>query len=722
MRGAWPWLLATLACAEIVPEPVQSRVGALGTLVVLELPSRESADGARGQIIRGGRWLEAIDEGRATLVLGYAETPEQLGWTEGAWAHDARARGRLRAPQALWAPDATSTWSDAESHRGDRALRALRFPVPDDELCARGEGCLAADPAAPGARWCAPCDAPAPAAPTPPRPPDPGACGMGWSLAAIGGAEDTAELRAVQLCDAPSADCADVAQRHHPQRGCIALGPPCPSASAPWAPTPSGRVRWVAPTGRTDGAGDAAAPWSLAHALEAAEPDETLLLARGAYSLPADTRLTRASRWFGACAAETQVTTTGTLTVAAPLELVGLALNSPALALTPEAALTASGLVLETRAVDVPRGAHLALDDAHVDGPGDGVLAVQGQLVAADTDLSGLGLRVAGGEVTLRDVQSRDGTGLRVTEGATLTGQRVRLQARGVVAALDVSGSALVLESSAVTTGGATSALRVTGGTATVARTWLRGEGGQGAVTVSGARVTLRDLVANRTLRVNLGGHLEVERVVVTRAAGHALRATSAQLRARDLVVEGSKNALQVEEGSHVAIERAHFRRLERRGVEVPGAVTSVLELTDVTMEQLGSFGISADRAEAVTLRRVAIRDAAGAAIVGDALTMRVLDAEDLDIADTARTRTEEDCEGVSCTGVGLRLGGPADGVSLRRFRITGYEAQAISVSTAMLELSEGYIGAGPIGLDAPRPEPEEYLNVQNLATEAWGR
>jgi hypothetical protein len=723
MRGAWLGVLAMLACAEVVPEPVQSRAGSLGTLVVLDIPSRESADAVRGQIIRGGRLLAAIDDASPTLVLGYAESPEQLGWTEGTWTHDASAAGRLRAPQALWAPDATSVWSDAEARRGDRALRELRFPVPEGELCARGDGCVAADPAAPGARWCAPCTAPPPTAPTPPRPPEPGACGEGWSLAAVGGADDTAELRAVQLCDAPTDDCADLAQRHEARRGCVDLGSPCPSAATPWATPPSGRVRWVSPTGRADGAGDAAAPWSLAHALEAAEPDEALLLARGEYSLTPDTRLTRARRWVGACAAETRVTTTGTLTVAAAVELDGLRLSSPALALTPEATLTARGVVLEAVAIDVPEGASLALDDAHVYAPRAGTLTVRGRLVAAGTDLRRLGLRITAGEATLVDVQSRGGAGLILTQGATLTGTRVRLSARDVAAAVDVSGGALTLEGSAITAMGAMQALRVTaGGTSTVVRTWLRGNGGQGAVSVSGAQLTLRDVVADRTLRADPGGHLLLERVVVARASGHALRSEGAVLLARDLSVEGGSNGIQLEEGSQVTIERGHFRRLQKRGVQVPGQATSTLELTDVTLEQLGGFGISADRARTLSLRRVAVRGVAGAALVADARTSRTLDAEDLDIADVTQARSGADCEGVSCTGVGLRLAGNADVVSLRRFRIMGYEARAISAVTNALTIEEGTIGLGPIGIDAPLPEPDDLLNVQNLATEAWVR
>lgn len=722
MRGAWLGVLATLACAEVVPEPVQSRAGSLGTLVVLDIPSRESADEVRGQIVRGGRLLEAIDEASPALVLGYVETPEQLGWAEGAWTHDARAAGRLRAPLALWASDATSGWSDAEARRGDRTLRELRFPVPEDELCARGEGCVTADPAARGARWCAPCDAPPPTAPAPPRPPEPGECGEGWALAAVGGADDTAELRAVQLCDAPTDDCADLAQRHEARRGCVDLGSPCPSAATPWATPPSGRVRWVSPTGRADGAGDAAAPWSLAHALEAAEPDEVLLLARGEYSLTPDTRLTRASRWVGACAAETRVTTTGTLTVAAAVELDGLRLSSPALALTPEATLTARSVVLEAVAIDVPANASLALDDAHVYAPNAGALTVRGQLVATNTDLRRVGLQIAGGEVTLRDVQARGGPGLSLTQGATLTGQRVRLSARGVDAAVEVSAGALLLDSSAITTMGRTQVLRVAaGGSATVTRTWLRGSGGQEAVLVSGAQVTLRDVVTDRTLRVDAGGRLDAERVVVARATGYALRVEGAVLSARDLWVEGGDNGLQLE-ASQVVIERGRFRRLEKQGIAVPGRVESTLELTDVTLEQLGGFGISANRAETSILRRVAVRGAAGAGLVADELTPHEVHVEDLEIVGVTAAQSPDDCEGASCTGVGLKLPGAADQISLRRFRITGYEARAISVVTSALTIVEGYIGPGPIGIDAPLLERDDALNVQNLANEAWVR
>ncbi len=489
-------MLATLACAEVVPEEVTRRAASLGTLVVLEIPSRESADGVRGHVIRGSRLIERLDPQAPTLVLGYTEPPEVLGWREGPLTHDARAAGRLRAPLELWQQD-DNGWALAEERRGDRALRELRFAVSDDELCARGEGCVAADPRAPDARWCAACTSTPPAPPSPPSPPTAGPCGNGWSLTPITTEVDSSdELRAVVLCDAPAMACPQVHQRHDALRGCVDLGPACPSALEPWAPTPGGRVRWVSPSGGTSGAGDAAAPWSLSHALASAEADDTLLLARGVHTLAPNTRVEHASRWVGACAGETRITTTGTLAVAAPLELVGLELSSPTLALAAGNTLVARGVVLEASSIEVPRGAHLTLEDAHVHGPSLGSLTVGGGLVASDTTLQ-LTLRAGGGQVTLRDVLTTEGTGLSLTVGAAVTADRLRMRARDATSVVDVAGSALTLSGSSITAVAMQSALQATAGsTVTVAHTWLHSGGGQGgSVDVDGSAVTLRDVV-----------------------------------------------------------------------------------------------------------------------------------------------------------------------------------------------------------------------------------
>jgi hypothetical protein len=234
-------VLVTVACAELVPGEVRDPAATVGTLVVLEVPSRERADDVRGVIVRGSQLIERLDAAPPALVLTYAETPDALGWLEGPLTHDARASGRLRTPLGLWR-EGDEGWVSAEDQRGDRALRDLRFVVRPEAPCARGEGCVVTDPRAPEARWCAPCVGTPPAAPVPPSPPRPGSCSPGWSLRSPTPAErGSDELRAVALCQASSTPCAQVDQRNDALRGCIAVGPACPSAPEPWASPPAGR-------------------------------------------------------------------------------------------------------------------------------------------------------------------------------------------------------------------------------------------------------------------------------------------------------------------------------------------------------------------------------------------------------------------------------------------------------------------------------------------------
>jgi hypothetical protein len=370
----------------------------------------------------------------------------------------------------------------------------------------------------------------APAMAMPPAAPTLTPCPTGWTL----------KMGDVNTCepwpdDSPQTCPSDSAQ-FPGDSACTRVGTDCPAGN--WLDAyPDGGVRFVLPGAAAGGVGTQQSPFAtLDQAVAAAQPGDIIALSKGTHTV--NVALPAGITVFGACTAQTTVTTLTSTTLQAALWTSSAGVSVRNLRITgPRAALTCDG-------------ANATLDV---------------QDVVVDTATAGGLIVLAGSHATARDVVIRKtapyngifGNAIVVQEASTLTLTRAVLDGNANVALqAGDHGTTLTATDLAIldtrplpdhTMGRGINAQN--GATVDVSRAIVQGSRDTGIIALSSSQVTLTDVVVRDTIEnqsthehgdglAAQGGQLTGQRVRSTHNANSGVEADQGTLSLTDALIE----------------------------------------------------------------------------------------------------------------------------------------------------------------------------------------
>ena len=532
---------------------------------------------------------------------------ESRAWSEEVW--------RILDPDAL-----------------DPVLLSIESPV----ACAERGGCFVDADA-----WTCTTPCPPPpevVPPEAPRPPVFAPCPEGW-------AEDL-ELRA---CLAPVSACPVGELQLPADAACHAPGPAC---AGEWAPALDDATTRFVRAGAAAGDGTRARPFAT---IDEAGAAAVIALARGAHALPA--RIT--GRVVGACAAETHLVGTATVTLAAAT-LEALSIEAPVLRASGAVHLTGVAsrgqLTVESGALQlhdvaafgavrvssgatlIGRDVALAHDGAVLD------LARTASATIERAQLTGT-VSVNGAALTLRGAALRaDQRAALILQDATVTLRQLDVAVTGAEVAVDVRGSS-VLDASRLWAAAGAEVVRLgEGSAASFVDASMRAVGGRGSSCVTAVEAKLT-----------------FDRVRVSGCAGYGVRigGPTSEVSLQDLVSAAAAFDL-------VGRPPIVIRRVEATGFGIVRmAVTGAdypwgLELEDVTLHD-GALNLR-DEGRA-RIQRLQILGGDGAGFQTEQrIDTPIVEASDLRIEGR---RADMDCSRRECIGAAILARG---GMTVDRF------------------------------------------------------
>jgi hypothetical protein len=370
----------------------------------------------------------------------------------------------------------------------------------------------------------------APAMAMPPTAPMLTPCPTGWNL----------KMGDISTCepwpdDSPQTCPSDSAQ-FPGDSACMRVGTDCPAGN--WLDAyPDGGVRFVLAGAAAGGTGTQQSPFAtLDQAVAAAQPGDIIALSKGTHTVNA--ALPAGITVFGACTAQTTVTTVSSTTLQAALWTSSAGVSVRNLRITgPRAALTADGA-----------NATLDVQDVVVDSATAGGLIV-----------------LSGSRATARDVVIRKtapyngifGNAIVVQEASTLRLTRAVLEANANVALqAGDQGTSIIASDLAIldtrplpdhTMGRGINAQN--GASVDVSRAIVQGSRDTGIIALSSSRVTLTDVVVRDTIEnqsthehgdglAAQGGQLTGQRVRATHNANSGVEADQGTLSLTDALIE----------------------------------------------------------------------------------------------------------------------------------------------------------------------------------------